>query len=269
MNTDKAQTLHRVIAIMDCFTLEHPALGVREVARMVHLSSSTTGRLMASLKNLGILSQNSQTHAYSLGSRVLTWAGVYSTTLDVRITALSAIEELHRATRETISLYILEGSERVCVERMESPENVRIIARLGRRLPLYAGSAGKVFLAFLPAQRREEILASAPLVALTSNTITDLPTLHHELDCIRQQGYAVSQGEWTQDASGVAAPVFDQSGGIVAALTISGPSQRFTAAAIAQYIPEVTRVAGAISHNLGYRGSGHGAGFQTTVQTFR
>ncbi len=252
MPSDKAQTLHRVIAILDCFSFERPVLGVREVARMVHLSSSTTGRLMASLKSLGLLSQNPSTHSYSLGARVLTWAGVYAGTLDIRNTALPAIAELHQETRETISLYILEGNERVCVERMESPENVRIIARLGRRLPLYAGSAGKVFLAFMPNQRREDILSTVPLVPLTPNTISDLPTLRKELDCIRQQGYAVSQGEWTQDASGVAAPVFDQTGNIIAALTISGPSQRFTPEAIARYIPVATRVARQISRDLGY-----------------
>ncbi len=253
MQTDKAQTLHRVIAILDCFTLERPALGVREVARMVQLSSSTTGRLMASLKSLGLLSQNPLNHTYSLGSRVLIWAGVYTGTLDIRITALPAIEELHNATRETISLYILENNERVCVERMESPENVRIIARLGRRLPLYAGSAGKVFLAFLPEKRREDIIKAVPLVPLTPNTITDPAALRKELDVIRQQGYAISRGEWTQDASGVAAPIFDQTGEIIAALTISGPSQRFTDQAFARYAPEVTRVANAISHDLGYR----------------
>ncbi|HEX7434676.1 MAG TPA: IclR family transcriptional regulator [Anaerolineaceae bacterium] len=257
MQTDKAQTLHRIIAILDCFTLEHPAMGVREVARVVHLSSSTTGRLMASLKRLRILSQNPSTHTYSLGARVLTWAGVYTGTLDIRNTALPALEELHRDTRETISLYILEGNERVCVERIESPENVRIVARLGRRLPLYAGSAGKVFLAFMPSQEREEILNSVPLVPLTTHTITDPAELHKELDCIRQQGYAISRGEWTQDASGVAAPVFDPTG-IVAALTISGPSQRFTAEAFAKYVPEVSRVAATISRDLGYRGNGIG-----------
>jgi IclR family KDG regulon transcriptional repressor len=267
MQTDKAQTLHRVIAIMDCFTLEHPVLGVREVARLVHLSSSTSGRLMASLKNLGFLSQNPQTHNYSLGARVLTWAGVYSATLDIRVTALGAIEELHRATRETISLYILEGDERVCVERMESPENVRIVARLGRRLPLYAGSAGKVFLAFLPEQRREEILATVPLVPLTPNTIVEPMALRRELECIRTQGYAVSRGEWTQDASGVAAPIFDITGSIAAALTISGPSQRFTREAFAKYIPEVTQVAGIISRDLGYRGNS--VSYQSYQQSFR
>jgi DNA-binding IclR family transcriptional regulator len=109
----------------------------------------------------------------------------------------------------------------------------------------------------MPAQRREEILLSVPLLALTTNTITDLAALRKELDYIRQQGYAISRGEWTQDASGIAAPVFDPTG-IVAAVTISGPSQRFTNDAFARYVPEVSRVAATISRDLGYRGNGIG-----------
>jgi DNA-binding IclR family transcriptional regulator len=160
---------------------------------------------------------------------------------------------MHASTQETISLYVLDGNDRVCIERLESPQNVRIVARLGRRLPLYAGSAGKVFLAFLPTKRCEEILASTVLVPLTSKTIVNLPTLRSELENIRQQGYAVSRGEWLLDASGVAAPIFDQSGDVTAVLAISGPGQRFADDVIARYAQVVTRQALVISLALGFR----------------
>lgn len=252
---EKNTILKRAIALLDCFTLEHPELGVREAARMINLSSSATGRLLASMKDLGLLSQNPITRTYSLSSKVLAWAGVYTATIDVRNVALAAIEELHRLTRETISLYVLEGNERVCVERLESPENVRIVARVGRRLPLYAGSAGKVFLAFLPAARREQILKSTSLTPLTAKTIVDIDALHQELEKVRKQGYAVSYGEWILEASGIAAPIFGQNDEIVAALTISGPAQRFTKENVSKYIREVIRVAAQISQDMGYTGN--------------
>jgi IclR family KDG regulon transcriptional repressor len=254
MPTEKAQSLQRVVAILDCFTLERPRLGVREVARKVNLSHSAAGRLMQALRELGILSQDSDTALYSMGARVLTWAGMYSNTLDVRNAALPAMRELHQRTMETISLYILDGAERVCVERLESPQSVRIVAYIGRRLPLHAGSAGKVFLAFMPPARRDEILKSHALTPLTLNTIVDLQALLAECDTIRSQGYAVSQGEWILEASGVAVPIFDSFGSVTAALSISGPAQRFTAAKIAEYILEITRVGQQISRSMGYRG---------------
>jgi len=253
MPIENSNTLFRAIQILDCFSQEHPELGVREVARMVNLSSSATGRIMQYLKDLGLLAQNPKTRLYSLGSRVLTWAGVYLAISDIRTVALPYLQEMHASTQETISLYVLDGKDRVCIERLESPQNVRIVARLGRRLPLYAGSAGKVFLAFLPQRRSDEILASTDLIPLTSKTIISLSSLRGELEKIRQQGYSVSRGEWLLDASGVAAPIFDQYGEVTAVLTISGPGQRFTDEVIGRYAQVVTRQALVISRSLGFR----------------
>jgi IclR family transcriptional regulator, KDG regulon repressor len=249
----KSTTLQRAVALLDCFSHDQPELGVREIARKVGLSSSTTGRLLVQLKELGLLSQNPNTHAYSLGGRVLAWAGVYTSTMDVRNQALPFMHELHSTTQETISLYIMEDNERVCVERIESPQNVRIIARIGRRLPLYAGSAGKVFLAYLPPERRQEILDSTDFEPFTPNTLVDRAALEEEIEKILRLGYGVSCGEWVSDASGVAAPIFDQRKEIIAVLTISGPTQRFNQEKIDQYVEEVTRFAGQISAEFGYR----------------
>ena len=249
---DKNQSLERVGAILDCFTLDETVMGVREVARKTNLSTSTSGRLMAAMKELGILNQDPETLAYMMGSKVLAWAGIYTVASDVRTLALPVMVRLQEQTRETISLYVLEGNDRVCVERLESPETVRIVARVGRRIPLYAGSAGKVFLAFLPESRRDEILASIELIPMTRRTITDLDKLKTNLHKVQRQGYAVSKGEWVLEASGVAAPIFDQFGRIAAALTISGPSQRFTEEKIHEIATLVKPAAEEISRELGY-----------------
>jgi DNA-binding IclR family transcriptional regulator len=254
MENEKSKSLQRIVAILDCFTYERPELGVREIARLIGFSSSTTGRLLQAMKENGLLQQNPLNQSYSLGGKVLAWAGVYSSTLDVRNAALGAIQDLHRVTRETISLYVLEGNERVCVERLESTQNVRIVARLGRRVPLYAGSAGKVFLAFLPPARRDSILKAEPPTPITASTIVDIAALMEELKRIRRKGYAVSFGEWVAEASGVAAPIFDARGEVVAALTISGPGQRFTEDVVQHYVTDVTRVAGQISREMGFTG---------------
>jgi len=254
MDTEKSKSLQRIVAILDCFSYERPELGVREIARSIGFSSSTTGRLLQAMKEIGLLQQNPINQSYSLGGKVLAWAGVYSSTLDVRNAALAAIQELHRVTRETISLYVLEGNERVCVERLESTQNVRIVARLGRRVPLYAGSAGKVFLAYLSAARRNEILKATPPEPITASTIVDIRALTDELERIRQKGDAVSFGEWVAEAAGVAAPIFDARGEITAALTISGPGQRFTEDVVHHYVTDVTRVAAQISREMGYTG---------------
>ena len=254
MHNEKIQTIDRMIQIMDCFTIDLNNLGVREVARLTGLSPSVCGRLMMALKDQGLLLQHLSTRAYSVGPKSLRWAEVYTTNLDIRNVALPVINELLIETKETISLYILDGDERLCVERMESAQNVRIVARIGRRLPLYAGSAGKLLLAFLPEKRQEEILSRSTLQPFTVKTITDIKTLKVELKTIRKQGYAFSDGEWVEDAAGIAAPIFDIKGDILAALTISGPSFRFTPDKINLHKHSVLKAVERISRDLGYVG---------------
>lgn len=248
--------LAHVCVILDCFTPEKAELGVREIARLADMPPSTTGRLLQSMRERGILRQNEETKAYSLGIQLLNWTGVYLAALDIRAIAMPIMAELQASTLETISLYVLDGTDRVCVERLESPQRVRIVARLGLRLPLYAGSAGKVILAYLSTERMEQILATVPLLPFTRHTITDNARLREELEVIRACGYAFSHGEWIEDASGVAAPIFGHDNQVVGALTISGPSQRFDKEVIERYgqqlIPagrEISRVMGSTSNS--------------------
>ena len=255
METERIQTIDRFIQIMDCFSIDQNELGVREVARLTGLSTSVCGRIMKALQNQGLLVQNSESRTYSVGPKSLRWAEIYTTNLDIRNVALPVLHDLLRETKETISLYILEGDERLCVERIESAQNVRIVARIGRRLPLYAGSAGKLLLAYLPEKRQDEILSRSPLNPFTPKTITSIGALKAELKKIKQQGYAFSDGEWVEDAAGIAAPIFDMKGDILAALTVSGPSFRFTAEKIAFHKNILLKAAEQISSDLGYIGS--------------
>jgi IclR family KDG regulon transcriptional repressor len=250
-NSNKGVLAH-VCEILDCFSQERTDLGVREVARLTNLSSSTVGRLLQEMKERGILQQNPESKTYSMGIRLLNWSGVYLATLDIRAVAMPIMTELQQMSQETISLYVVDGADRVCVERLESPQNVRIVARLGLRLPLYAGSAGKVILAFLSEEKQEEILKNVTLQPFTKHTITDVKVLREELIKIKKMGYAYSHGEWIQDASGVAAPIYGPDRSVMGALTISGPSGRFNMEAINKYGREAVIAALDISRQLGY-----------------
>jgi len=247
-----SSTLAKAIQLMDCFSKDEPYLGVREVARMTGIPSSTVGRVLASLKELGLLVQDMETRQYALAGKVLAWAEVYTNTVDVRRVALPFIYDLQRLTGETISLYILEGMERVCVERLESEQNVRMVARVGRYLPLHAGSAGKLFLAYMSEEQRELVFETEERKVFTPMTITDPEKLREECALILARGYALSHGEWTADASGVAAPIFNQRGQMIAALTISGPTQRFTPDKIEKFSNNCIRTGLQISRLLGY-----------------
>jgi DNA-binding IclR family transcriptional regulator len=253
MPSDSTTVLHHIVAILDCFSAIHPELGVREVARMANVSSSTAGRLMAEMKQIGILQQNSNSREYSLGSKLLAWSGVYMDTLDLRSVALPYMEDLRRTTSETVTLYLLDGNERLCVERMESRHDVRMVSRVGQRLALYAGSAGKAILAFLTDEQLNVILNTSVMKAFTANTIVDITALRSELEKIKRQGYSVSHGEWILEASGVAAPILRKGGEVVGALSISGPSSRFTPDKIQEYADQIVLATGQISRYFGFQ----------------
>lgn len=235
METETRGVLQNILAILDSFSNVQPSLGVREAARITQLAPSTAGRLMQDLRDCGLLEQDEETRTYRLGARLLGWAGILLTITDLRQAALPYMLELKTKTSETVSLYQLEGNERLCIERIESDQNIRMVTRIGQRLPLYAGSAGKAMLAFLPEHLQQEIIREIPLKPFTNSTITDAFVLQQELKLIRQNGFAVSHGEWISDASGIAVPLFGLRNEVIGGLSISGPTSRFSAEHIARF----------------------------------
>lgn len=252
MSTTETQSLHRAIAILDCFRVGQPELGVREIARQLELHPSTVGRMLATLASLGILAQNKETHRYHMGAKVLNWGVVYISSVDLRVEARPYMEKLHQATNETVSLYIPDGDARVCIERLESSQMVRMVARVGERMPFYAGASGKALLAFLPPDQQKAILKNVPLAKLTTNTIHDAKALIHELALIQERGYAFSQGERVEGASSVAAPIFNATGRAIGAINISGPSTRFSKPKIQEYAALLVEATAQISKAMGY-----------------
>ena len=253
MAANEIQSLSRAIAILDCFSVDRPQLGVREVARLLDMSASTVGRLLAALTAAGILNQDPSSRLYMMGPRVMAWSAVYTDSLDVRESARPMLEELHRLTNETVSLYVLERDHRLCVARIESKEPVRVVVKVGEQMPLHAGSAGKALLAFMSAAEAEKIL-DGPLGKMTQNTIVSRRNLMKELETIRARGYATSHGERFEDAIGMAAPVFDAEGRVIAALNVAGPKMRFTDAQVEKFVPKIMQLADKLSRMLGYDG---------------
>jgi len=252
MPANKTKSIDRAVAILDYFNRDHPEAGVREIARFLKLHPSTVGRILATLASSDILTQDETTHRYKLGSRVLKWGAVYLDNLDLQKETRPYLQSLRDKTNESVSLYVPSGNERVLIERMESNHFIRVIAQVGERMPLYAGSSGKVFLAFLPPEKREEFLETKRLERLTSQTIMDIDALSKELVQIRKTGYAISHGERVEGASSVSAPIFNFRNQIIGAISISGPTTRFSEDRIKEFIDPLVKATQQISQAMGY-----------------
>lgn len=251
MPTSETQSLHRAVAILDCFQENQPDLGVREIARQLDLHPSTVGRILTTLTSLEILSQDPETRRYSMGSKVLKWSSLYMSNVDLRVVARPYMQELNRNTEETISLDIPDGQTRLCIERIESPHKLRWVKQLGERMPFFASASGRALLAFMDPDKRDAILAETPFEQLTSHTTTDLNIFRKELALTRKRGFAVSESERVEGVSCIAAPIFDASEKIIGAITISGPGTRFSQQTISEYAELLTKTTDKISQAMG------------------
>lgn len=244
------QSLERALHILD--SLGDRQVGVSEIAREQGLSKSTAFRLVSTLRRAGYLVQDPKTGRYSLGLRLLQHGQTVAAQLDIRRVAHPTMVTLAQRARGTIFLAILSGSEVFNVERIESPDPVRIAFDVGllARYP-HTVATGKVLLAALPDDERERVIAGLELAALTPNSIIDRDPLRLEIARVRRQGYAINHQEQIIGISGVAAPIYDRDGRVIAALAIAGPSARFTRESLPILIPWVQAAAGEVSSNLG------------------
>lgn len=227
-------------------------MGVSELSRRLSLSKGTVHRLLGGLVSRGLLTRGAGGR-YRLGPTALRLGSAFLRSLDVRQVALPVMQELARRTRETVNLNVVQGFHRVCIEKVDSDQDVRHFVELGRPLPLFAGASGKVLLAHLDSDTVEAVLRTVR--PLTAHTVTDPARLLAELGRIQRQGYAVSWNERVEGASAVSAPIWDGQSRVVAGLTVSGPSYRFTPAWVRELIPEVVRAAAQVSARLGYAAS--------------
>lgn len=221
---EEAQTIRSVERALDvllCFAGEPGGLGVTQIAEKVDLYKSTVHRILAALESRGFVRQDSVTGRYHLGLKALELARGYLTSGDLPTVAYPEMSALRDRARETVSLYVRDGCERVRVQRAEGPLTVRRVVGLGERLPLYLGASGKALLAWAPAGEREAVLHECLPAGF------DRAGLEADLAAVRSRGWAVSIEEREEGAGSVAAPILDRMGRCVAALAISGPVTRF------------------------------------------
>lgn len=205
---------------------EGAELGTNEIARRCGVNVSTVSRLLATLAEGGLVQHVPSTGRYRLGIRVLQLANAVRGQLDVRGLARPYLEELTEITGETATLSLPGEHDVLTVDFAQGDRSVLSIAAVGRNSVAHATSVGKVFLAWggrLPKGR---------LASYTDHTITDRATLAAEIAQVRERGWADAVREREDDLTGLAAPVVDSGGRLVAILGIQGPSTRFTRQAV-------------------------------------
>jgi len=218
------------------------------------LPKSTLHRFLVGLESHGILRRDADDRQWRLGYRLFVWGSLAGESTGLREIANPIMRDLVAATGETAILTVYRSQEVICIDKVETRHSVRLTMEVGRRRLPHAGASSKALMAYLPEDEIEAIIRIKGLPQLCTNTITNPDELLSELARIRQQGFAESHEETDLGAWGVATPVFDRGGGVVAAIGVAGPNSRFDAARLQQYVTLCRQAAQRMSALLGGEG---------------
>jgi IclR family KDG regulon transcriptional repressor len=241
-------TIHVLETVMN----SKDRLTLAEITKKSGLVKNKVFRILSTLEKHRLVHRD-EAGAYGLGLRLLEFGQQVQNQMSLLAASRPVMDWLVEETAESIFLTVIEGTEVLVVDARESPRSIRLFGKVGRRAPLYAGGTPKVLLAFLPEEKRKALLDSIELKPITPYTVTDPIRLEALLCQIRQQGYVVTADDLDVGAHSIAAPIRDYQGQVMAAISIAGPSHRFTDACIESYVRLVLTGASQISRALGYK----------------
>ena len=220
------QTVERALRVLERVAAFPRPASLTEVANAAGLHPSTTYRLLSTLVQIGYVTRDGRTGLYRLGLKLLRISHALEDQLDIRAIALPVMERIVAQEDETVSLVIRTGSTAVVIERVQCIRQIRSVTPVGSHGPLHCTAAGKILLAWLKTPDIHILLAEAPPVRYTARTITEPAALLTELAKVRARGVALDRGERADDLIGIAGPVRNARGRVIAALSLSGPAQR-------------------------------------------
>jgi IclR family KDG regulon transcriptional repressor len=251
MEKSSVRTIDRLVEILSCFTRDKTSWSLSELSVRLELPKSTLHRFLVGLEAHGIVRRGDEDGRWRLGHRLFVWGSLAAESTGLRQVAVPIMRELADKTGETILLTEYHHREVVCIEKIETSHSVRLALDIGAIRSPHAGASSKVLMAHLPDAEVHAIIREKGLPRLCDRTITDPDELQDELRCIRERGYAESYEETDVGAWGIATPIRDWRGEVVAALGVAGPTVRFSQHQVEEYAHLCCEAAGRLSALLG------------------
>lgn len=237
------------IRVLDTLSQTLRPLSFSELQHQLDIPKASLSRLLRTLVDASLIQQHG--NGYQIGAKVLDYAAAYTRQLDIiqvfQQVAVQIVEELD----ETTQLARLQGNEMVFLAKLDCQRLIRPAAYPGRRVPAYATAVGKATLAHLTSEEVCRLYPDETLPALTPYTITRRSELLHELDLIRERGYAMTRQESTLNLCCLSSPIWDMTGRVVAALSICMATDDPDELRRSNAARTVVKQAGAISALLG------------------
>ena len=248
------QSLARGLAVIRAFDADHPELSLSDVARRAGITRAATRRFLHTLVALGYVAGDGR--LFRLTPRVLELGFSYLSALSLPEVVQPHLEALSRDVDESVSAAVLDGTDIVYVARVPTRRIMSVRITLGTRFPAHATSMGRVLLAGMTDAARDAVLEASSLEPFTDRTLVSRADLAAEVDRVREQGWALVDGELEPGLRSVAAPVHGRDGRVVAAVNISSSATRDTVEHLIQeYVPRLLATTAAIDADLRLSGA--------------
>jgi IclR family transcriptional regulator, KDG regulon repressor len=247
--SESVRAVERALDVLLCFNRQTPELNMTQIAEQVGIHKSTVHRLLKTLEKKRFVERDAATGVYRLGIQLLQMAYLTLEQNDLRRLAAPFMRRLWEQHRETIHLAVLDQADVVFLDAIESPQRVKLAAAIGQRLPAFATAAGRAILAFMPDEAVQDVLKRG-MPQYTPQTRSSPEAFFEGLRLVRERGFALDEREFEEGIDAIAAPILDQSGLPIAAVSVAGPSYRLVHDRLLEIGPSVLATARDITREI-------------------
>jgi DNA-binding IclR family transcriptional regulator len=242
------RSVERCIDILDLLVAQEREMTLSELATAIAAPKSTTLTVVRTLLRRGLVAYDARSRLYRVGLGFARFAKAQAE-VDLRDIAIPHLRRLVDQTSETVTLALTDGRAVYYLCRIMGSHPLQYAIPVGSPRPMHATAAGKALLAYLRPEQLRDYFDKVELRELTRNTITERSVLEAQLESCRRRGYATAEGETSLDVFGLAVPIFDSTGQVVAAVNLGGPLSRLKDGQ-ARYVPAVAATAQAIASDI-------------------
>lgn len=222
MAEQSVQSLDRTLDIIELLATKPDGLGVTDIGQALSLHKSTVHRLISALARRGYIEKDIRTGMYRIGLKFVEISSLLLNHIELKTEALPYMRRLAGQLWQTVHLAIRDGTEIVYIEKVDSLQSLRMYSHIGKRIPAYCSALGKVLLSGIDRDVLLKTVSGIEMTARTPNTITNRDELIRQVDMVRSVGWASDNEENEEGIRCIAAPIYDFTGKIIAAMSVSG-----------------------------------------------
>lgn len=246
------QSINRAFQILEALAENRRGMSITELVALLGLNKSTVHRILNAMLALGYVTKDEKSKDYRLGIRVVALGSHYLNGLELKTEALPFMESLQQQTSVFVHLGMLDDNNIVYLEKIGPYTHFRMFSQIGRRVPIYSTGLGKAIFAQLNVMHQNRLLNNMSFEPITKHTVQNADDFLRDIVSVQERGYAIDEQENEEEMRCVAAPIFDYSGHVIAAVSCSGFINVFTEDKIPLYGQYVMDCANAISAQMGY-----------------